>query len=360
MCHMKMNLNEYKNYIAGKRVAVIGLGISNMPLIHFLHKIGVQDIIAYDVNDSEESVAKVNKLKKDGIINEWHLGRYYLKSLPGRADIIFKTPIVRFDTPEILRAEEMGAEVTSEIEVLLKLCPCKVYGVTGSDGKTTTTTILHLLLSSASDGKVWVGGNIGTPLLQYLPEMKEADTVVLELSSFQLMNIKESPDVSIITNITPNHLDVHKSYDEYIQAKKMIFKNKHGATVILNNNNTVTRETACEVHGTVKMFAYDGESTNGAWYKDGIIYYTSGGETVQIMDRGNILLPGKHNVENYLAAVTAAFDTVPVENIRNIAETFGGGSRSEVAIRYSFSDFYRIYDCFCAESSDARSGAVVG
>lgn len=321
----KGQLNEFKSYIKDKRVAVLGLGISNMPLINFLNKIGVAEIIAFDLKNDDETVAKVEKLISDGLIDSYHIGADYLSHLPGAADVVFKTPIVRFDTPELLKAEEAGAWVTSEIEVLMMLCPCKIFGITGSDGKTTTTTIISKLLANSGERKVWVGGNIGTPLLSYLPEMTENDFVVLELSSFQLMNIKVSPEVAVITNITPNHLDVHKSYEEYIEAKANIFKFQHvDDVVILNKENNITAGFIGNVPGLSKAFSYNQSVDCGAWHKNGKIYYTSDNETVEIMDRNTIRLLGKHNVENYLTAISAVFEYVSTDDIKSVASEFAG------------------------------------
>ncbi|MBQ8164779.1 MAG: UDP-N-acetylmuramoyl-L-alanine--D-glutamate ligase [Clostridia bacterium] len=319
------SFDEFKREISKKKVAVLGLGISNMPLINFLNNIGVKNIIAFDIKDDEDTVKKVNDMISRGLVSDYHIGKDYLKYLPGCADVIFKTPIVRFDTPELLEAESRGAVVTSEIEVLMQLCPCKVFGVTGSDGKTTTTTVLSKLLSESGKRKVWVGGNIGTPLLSYLPEMSADDIVVLELSSFQLMNIKVSPDVSIITNISPNHLDVHKSYDEYIDAKANIFRlQDESGTVILNYDNKITKAFSDNVRGSVKFFSYLNRVENGAWYENGKIYYSNGSKCFEIMDRSDIVLLGKHNVENYLAAITAAFEDVSEDDIKRVAGSFTG------------------------------------
>lgn len=325
MMFSKGQLNEFKNFIKDKKVAVLGLGISNMPLIKFLNEIGVSEIIAFDLKNDEETVTKVEKLISDGLINSYHIGYDYLSHLPGSADVVFKTPIVRYDTPELLKAEELGALVTSEVEVLMQLCPCKIFGITGSDGKTTTTTIISKLLANSGERKVWVGGNIGTPLLSFLPEMKSEDLVVLELSSFQLMNIKVSPDVAVITNITPNHLDVHKSYEEYIEAKANIFKFQQiDDYVILNKENSVTAGFIGNVPGKCKTFSYNQSVKHGAWYENGKIYFSDGIKTVEIMDRDTIKLLGKHNVENYLTAISAVFEYVSVDDIKQVASEFAG------------------------------------
>lgn len=321
----KGQFEEFKNFIINRRVAVLGLGISNMPLIKFLNRLGVKDVIAFDLKDDAETVNKVNAMSADGLISEFHIGSDYMSHLPGCADVVFKTPIVRFDTPELLKAEEMGAMVTSEIEVLMQLCPCTIFGITGSDGKTTTTTVISKLLSQSGKRKVWVGGNIGTPLLSFLPEMSSDDIVVLELSSFQLMNIKVSPEVAVITNISPNHLDVHKSYEEYIDAKASIFKFQGASnTVILNNDNDVTYGFKENISGNIKMFSYSARVDAGAWLENGKIYYSDENEIVEVMSRDTIRLLGKHNVENYLAAISAVYEYVTIDDIKSVAAEFAG------------------------------------
>ncbi|MBE7065596.1 MAG: UDP-N-acetylmuramoyl-L-alanine--D-glutamate ligase [Ruminococcaceae bacterium] len=321
----KGEFDKFKNYIQDKTVAVLGLGISNMPLIEFLNKIGVSEIIVFELKDDAETVAKVDKMIDEGLIDAYHIGKDYLSHLPGSSDVVFKTPIVRFDTPELLKAEELGAVVTSEIELLMQLCPCTVVGITGSDGKTTTTTVISKILSESGKRKVWVGGNIGTPLLRFLPEMKSEDIVVLELSSFQLMNIKVSPEISVITNISPNHLDVHKSYEEYIDAKARIFNFQNdGVNVVLNKDNSVTAGFADGLKGDIKMFSYVEKVEKGAWFEKGMIYYSDGKETVEVMSRDTIRLLGRHNVENFLAAICAVFELVSVEDIKNVATEFAG------------------------------------
>jgi len=321
----KGQFEEFKSYIKDKRVAVLGLGISNMPLIRFLSSIGVKNVIAFDLKNDVETVEKVNSMSAEGLISDYHIGPDYMSFLPGCADVIFKTPIVRFDTPELLQAEALGALVTSEIEVLMQLCPCTVFGITGSDGKTTTTTVISKLLAQSGKRKVWVGGNIGTPLLSFLPEMTSEDIVVLELSSFQLMNIKVSPEIAVVTNISPNHLDVHKSYEEYIDAKASIFKfqDKKG-TVIVNKDNNVTADFAEKLSCNVKMFSYKERVAKGAWFEKGMIYYSDGKDAVEIMSRDTIRLLGRHNVENYLAAIAATFEYVSVDDIKSVASEFAG------------------------------------
>ena len=215
---MKSDFNEFKVFIKGKKVGVLGIGVSNIPLINFLLELGAE-VTAFDKKDETQ----LGDIGKDFINKgvKLSLGEDYLSRLKG-FDVIFKTPGMRIDLPELVYAKNEGAHITSEMEEFVKYCPAKIYGITGSDGKTTTTTIVSKLLIEEGF-KTWVGGNIGSPLFSNIEEITTKDRVVLELSSFQLMTMKEKIDKVIVTNITPNHLDMHKGMDEYVDAKKNIF-----------------------------------------------------------------------------------------------------------------------------------------
>lgn len=321
--HFRMT--DIFNNIADKKVCVLGMGISNRPLIKFLYTKGARKIWVLDKSDSEETKAKAEALREEGVNFTSCFGEHYLDVLrTEKFDIVFKTPVVRYDLPELVYAGEQGAVITSEMEVFLNLCPAKIYAVTGSDGKTTTTTLIYKFLEGycrRNGGRAWVGGNIGAPLLPHLDEIKPEDYVIVELSSFQLMHMKAQTDVSVITNISPNHLDVHKSYEEYIDAKKNIFLygNKEHLTV-LNRDNPVTGQMGAEVPGRVRWFSRKQEVTQGVYLK-GTTLCTHAGK---ILDRGDILLPGDHNAENYMAAICAVMDTVPTDIILEVARTFGG------------------------------------
>jgi UDP-N-acetylmuramoylalanine--D-glutamate ligase len=322
-----MGIYDLRNRITGRKVAVLGIGISNFPLIEFLHKMGAEKIVGFDRSDSNELKKKLDELALK-LPFEYHLGENYLSYLTDDFDEIYKTPVLRPDIPELARARERGAYVTSEMEEFLKHCPAKTYAVTGSDGKTTTTTILYLLLSEAFKDKgtrIWLGGNIGKPLLPHLKEIYKEDIVVLELSSFQLHTMTKSPDVSVITNISPNHLDVHKSYEEYIDAKKNIYRyqNEDGIAV-LNSGNDVTLSMMHEVNGKLRSFGFGIGSWDGAYSLNGKLYKKINGEITEIMDTKDVLLPGNHNLENYMAAISAVCDVVSAKDIYNVATSFKG------------------------------------
>lgn len=306
-------LDEFKYNVAGKNITVIGIGISNLPLIKYLVSLGA-NVTACDRRSAEDLGENYTELEKLGV--KFNLGDGYLNNLLG--DMIFKTPGMRYDVPELLKAKENGSIVTSEMEVFFEVCPSHIIAVTGSDGKTTTTTLIHKMMTDAGY-KTWLGGNIGNPLLTDTEKMKENDWVILELSSFQLHTMRKSPEIAVITNISQNHLDMHKDYKEYIDAKKniMLYQNE-GDTLIVNADNQVTADIGKSASGAVKYFSRNGMADV---YLDGNIIKRG---IVEILNIKDIKIPGMHNVENYMAAIAAVSGLVSKDVIVNVAKTFGG------------------------------------
>ncbi|MFW2491212.1 UDP-N-acetylmuramoyl-L-alanine--D-glutamate ligase [Clostridium chromiireducens] len=313
---MKRDFKDFKKFIVGKEVGVVGIGVSNIPLINFLLTLGAS-VTAFDKKNEEELGEVADEFNNKGVKLE--LGESYLDKLSG-FDVIFKTPSMRIDSESLVKAKNEGAYITSEMEEFVRYTKGKVYGITGSDGKTTTTTIISKLLQEQGY-KTWVGGNIGTPLFSQIENINDGDRVVLELSSFQLMTMTQEIDVAICTNLTPNHLDMHKDMQEYIDAKKNIFlfQSSEGL-LIVNRENEITHEFVKEARGTVKEFSSKREILDGAHYKDGMLYV----EGKEICEKDDILIKGMHNVENYLAAFIATKDDVSVETMKKVAEAFTG------------------------------------
>lgn len=307
---------EFKNFINGKKVAVVGIGVSNIPLINFLVKLGA-NVTGFDIK-SEEALGDIAvDFKKKGV--KLQLGEGYLDNLTGY-EVVFKTPSMRIDCDALVRAKQEGAYITSEMEEFVRYCKGKIYAITGSDGKTTTTTIVSKLLE-AEGYKTWVGGNIGTPLFSNIEEIEENHMVVLELSSFQLMTMNLPVDVAIVTNLAPNHLDMHKDMQEYIDSKKNIFLYQDSNNVlVLNRENDITYGFEKEAKAKVREFSSMRVLENGAYFNDGILYL----EGNEVCKKEDIVIKGMHNVENYLAAFIATKDDVKIETMKNVAETFGG------------------------------------
>lgn len=313
---MKKDFSEFKQFIKDKKVAVVGIGVSNIPLINFLLELGAK-VTAFDKKTKEQLGDVAENFDNKGVKLE--LGEGYLAKLTG-FEVVFKTPSMRIDSEALVRAKSEGAYITSEMEEFVKYTKGKIFAVTGSDGKTTTTTIISKLLE-AQGYKTWVGGNIGTPLFAQIEEIKDEDKVVLELSSFQLMTMKEEINVAVCTNLSPNHLDMHKDMQEYIDAKKNIFLYQDVDDVlIVNRENDITYGFEKEAKGKVEEFSSKRVIENGAYYKDGVLYV----EGKEVCRKGNIVIKGMHNVENYLAAFLATKDDVSIENMKKVAETFSG------------------------------------
>ena len=323
-------LHDFNSYLIESNVAVIGIGVSNTPLIKYLVDIGAK-VTVFD-NRTEDSLGKdiVEHLRELKV--ELYLGSEYLTGLIG-FDIIFRAPSVRPDLPEILRELQRGAILTSEIEMVLELCPGTVIGVTGSDGKTTTTTLIYELLKSQGYN-CYLGGNIGIPLFTKLSEISEQDFVVLELSSFQLMTSTTSPDIAVITNITPNHLDVHKSYEEYIESKKNIFKNQDkNGILVLNYDDEITKELEKEAKGAVKFFSINEKISNGVILENNIIKLCENRVRKHVLNVKNTVLKGKHNYANIATALSAVGHLVSIENAVETIENFKGVSHRLELVR---------------------------
>ena len=304
--------DQYFNALRGKKIAVLGLGVSNRPLVQLLLEYGC-DVTGCDRVTREKLDEPVLALERAGC--HLRLGEDYLAGL--QADVVFRTPGMHPGNPAICRLREQGAEITSEMDVFFRVAPCHLIAVTGSDGKTTTTTLIAEMLKAA--GKtVWLGGNIGTPLLPLCRRMQAEDYAVVELSSFQLMDMTRSPQRAVVTNLAPNHLDVHKDMEEYVQAKKNIFLfQKPGDLLVLNADNAIT--AGFSGAGEARFFSRKA-ATNCVW-QEGDWIVRRGQRVLNVQD---ILLPGVHNIENYMAAMAAVEGLVSDECICSVAKNFGG------------------------------------
>jgi len=320
---MERTFSEYVDSLRGKRVAVVGAGISNTPLIEALLAAGI-DTTVCDKRTRDELGEPAGVFERRGA--KLCLGERYLDALTDdlQADVIFRTPGMMPSNPALLTAAERGAVLTSEMEVFFEVCPCKVIGVTGSDGKTTTTSIIAEILKN--EGRtVHVGGNIGTPLLTKADKMSADDIAVLELSSFQLITMSKSPDVAVVTNLSPNHLDIHKDMEEYTEAKRNIFMyQSQTARAVFNLDNEYTRMYADSAPGQVLFFSRREHVRNGVFLDGGIIYEATDGKAEAVMQAGEILLPGIHNVENYMAAFAAVRGLAGRDAMIQTANTFRG------------------------------------
>lgn len=328
MDYKNEKLEEFCNYIKDKKVAIIGLGVSNIPLLTYLHSLGAK-ITVFD----KREIDNIDKNALDIITEkgiQFSFGANNLSKLEG-FDVIFRSPSCRPDLPEIIKELNRGAILTSEIEMLIELCPGKVIGITGSDGKTTTTSLIYEIVKK-SGYNCYLGGNIGIPLFSKIGEMKPDDVVVLELSSFQLMNMKTSPQISVVTNVTPNHLDIHKSYEEYIDAKKNIFKYQdENGILVLNYDNEITRDYAKDAPGNVIFFSKNEKLNDGIILDNGIIKICNDKVRKHILNTADIILRGEHNYENACAAIAATMTLADTQTqVEAISEFKGVEHRLEL------------------------------
>ena len=317
------NLEEFEKYARGKKVAIIGIGVSNLPLLEYFYDLNARVTIFDSKESNQISVEAMQKIEKYGF--EFIGGKDSLSRLKG-FDIIFRSPSCMPDRPELVEAVENGAVLTSEIEMVLKLAPCKVIGVTGTEGKTTTTTLINEIVKK-SGRKTYLGGNMGKPIFTKIRNIKPENIIILELSSFQLSDMDISPDISVVTNIYPDHLNVHKSYEEYREAKKNIFKHQsENGIVVLNYDNEFTREFAKEANGKVIFFSSKEKLDDGFIYDkaDGTIKYCKDGVRRHIMKKEDIKLRGIHNYENICAALAATSSIVDVDTQVKAIEEFTG------------------------------------
>lgn len=346
-----MLLRDYLASLRGRAVTVVGAGVSNRPLIGLLAEAGV-DLTVRDRADSAALGDFYTRYAGAGVT--FCLGERYLDGL--EADVIFRTPGLHPGHPALREAVQKGAVLTSEMEVFLSLCPCPVFAVTGSDGKTTTSSILAALLRNAGY-KVWLGGNIGRPLLAEVDGIQPGDAAVLELSSFQLHSMDCSPQVAVVTNISPNHLDVHPSYQDYIDAKKQIFRRqKPGARLVLNRDNDITAGFAAEARGPVYWFSRARTVERGVFLRDdGMICLASEGAAEEILPAGALRIPGAHNIENMMAAFAAAAGYVSPAVMADTARRFTGVAHRLETVRVHRGVTY-INDSIASSPNRAMAG----
>ena len=333
---MNTSVSHFFESVKGKTVAFIGIGTSNLPLIQLFAQKGAK-VMALDKKDEAS-------LGENGVLAKQYgatlvTGDSYLDNID--ADIVFRSPGTPFYRPELVAVRDSGRVLTSEMEVFFDLCPCQVIAVTGSDGKTTTTTIISEFLK-ASGKTVHLGGNIGKPLLPEIETVQPDDWAVVELSSFQLISMRKSPDIAVVTNLSPNHLDIHKDMQEYVDAKKNIVLHQNAfSKAVVNLDNEIANSFSESVRGDLAKFSVKEKVKNGAYLDGTTICYNDHGTVTEIMDIADIKIPGMHNVENYLAAISAVWGIVDAATIKKVAMEFGGVEhRAEFVREYKGVRYY--------------------
>ncbi len=314
------NFRDFLSFCKNKSFSLIGIGVSNAPLVPFLLECGAGKVVVRDLKKKPGDPAIIEAEERGAAVM---LGETYLRDL--NEDVIIRSPGVRPDLKEFSEAVGRGSRLTCETELFLEYCPSRRIAVTGSDGKTTTTTLIAKILEAANK-RVVLGGNIGKALLPRLREMGgEDEFAVMELSSFQLMNCRFSPDVAVVTNLAENHLDWHRGMEEYLDAKKNVLRHQTPSGVaVLGWDNAITKTLSC--NGIRRYFSLEGDSFpgDGVFCEDGVISVKTDGHVTPVLRREEILLPGDHNVWNYMAAIAATQDFVTPAAVRSVASTFGG------------------------------------
>ncbi len=339
---MNERMERYFEALRGKRVAVLGLGVSNRPLARLLLAHGAQ-VLGCDMAERAQLEPEVLELERRGMALK--LGPDYLRDI--EADVAFRTPGLHPDRPELQALRRAGTVMTSEMEAFFEVCPCPILSVTGSDGKTTTTTLIAEILRKA--GKtVWVGGNIGAPLLPQAGDMAPGHVAVVELSSFQLLDMRRSAHVAVVTNLAPNHLDVHRDMAEYVAAKEnAYFHQGPGDTAVFNADNAITHSFCPKAPGRVLEFSRKTRPAQGV-FLEGDVVYRAGPTPAPILRRQEIVLPGLHNVENYMAAICAVEGLASDDDIRAVAGSFTGVEHRIELVRVK--DGVRFYNDSIASS----------
>ena len=346
------------------RCDVLGLGVSNLPLVDMLASVGAI-ITVYDKKSRDELGEAALRLEGLGV--SLHLGEFPPKALDG--DVIFRSPGIRPDIPAIADALARGALLTSEMELFIRLTKANLIGITGSDGKTTTTTLTHLFLQKQlqrlGKAECFVGGNIGTPLLSKYKNMTSEDFAVLELSSFQLMTLRTPLSRCAITNLSPNHLNWHTDMQEYISAKRNIFGEE--SMLVLNAENAITADIARERLKNMILFSsvkdsYAGivpsgaENTRALFIRNGAVICSDGMSECEMLRVSDIKLPGLHNVENYMTAIALTYGLVDTDIYSEVARSFGGvAHRLEWIAKIDGVDYYNS----SIDSSPTRTSAAL-
>ncbi|MBE6897366.1 MAG: UDP-N-acetylmuramoyl-L-alanine--D-glutamate ligase, partial [Ruminococcaceae bacterium] len=308
---LTMNYTEYFSSLRGKNITVVGFGVSNRPFVSMLTENGA-NVTVRDKNEISDDVR--SEFKDVNFIT----GESYLKNMTD--EFIFKTPGMRRDIPEFLEAEKNGSKVTSEMQLFFELCPCRIIAVTGSEGKTTTTTLIFNILKEQGH-TVFLGGNIGTPLLPRISQMKPEDIVIAELSSFQLFDMSVSADTAVITNIVEEHLNWHTSMAEYIEAKKTVFCHQtENGRLILNADYETTRSLASDAKGKTEFFSRKTSVESGTFLNEnGFIVHKDETGSIMLLHKDQIKIPGDHNVENFMAAICATWGLADIATYRKVA-----------------------------------------
>lgn len=318
MIRPHIDINDFFEDIKGRRVAFCGIGVSNAPLAEMFLRRGFEVTVCDRRPEATEQIRRLGELGA-----KLRLGEGYMDVL--EADIVFRTPAMSWNHPELVRLREQGAVITGELELFFSVCPAPIIAVTGTSGKTTVSTMIARILEAAGK-KVWLGGGIGCAMMPKVGNIRPEDVVVCELSSFHLIGMRSSPEIALITNVTPNHLETHRDMGEYTQAMENIFLHQSAfGRAVFNADCPVSGTFIGRHRGEALTFSRRGRPEQGAYADEaGEIYFCRGGEQRRIMNVRDIRVPGAHNVENYLAAICVTEGLAGDEAVLSTAHLFGG------------------------------------
>ena len=328
----------------GQRVLILGAARQGLALARFLSRCGA--VVTLSDQKPPEQMSAIQQALGDAPQVSLALGGHPL-SLLDTADVLCLSGGIPLSLPIVFEAQRRGIPISNDSQIFMEVVPCRVIGITGSAGKTTTTTLVGRMAEAAVDAphKAWVGGNIGLPLIDYLDQIDAGDTVILELSSFQLEQMTFSPQVAAILNITPNHLDRHGTMQVYIAAKTRILAYQtEFDTAVLGYDDPAAWGLAGQVHGKLISFGFDQpqKGKTGTFCQSGHLYLQDGATVTELMDQADILLRGQHNLLNVLAACAIACAAgFPVEAMRKGVIGFKGvPHRLEFVRQYGGADWY--------------------
>jgi UDP-N-acetylmuramoylalanine--D-glutamate ligase len=288
------------------RVGVLGLGREGIDTLRFLRAAGIESVGLDSKPATEWPAGALRQLKQ--LAAELRLGRNYLAGI-GELDIVFRSPGVPLDLPEIKKARRRGVVFSSLMQIFFELCPAQIIGVTGTKGKSTTVSLIHHLLKGRLPGKIYLGGNIGAPPLKLLSRLTKRDWVVLELSSFQLEDLAVSPTIAVMLDVSPEHLDRHKQSQRYLAAKTNIFAHQRKSDwLVASADHPVTRAALRKARGRTFTYSTGKVLSKGLYLVDGEVIYRhlKTGRRSVLLRKEQIPLLGHHNLENALAAIATA------------------------------------------------------
>jgi len=288
------------------RIAVLGLSREGLDLLRFLNTLKIKPVGLDGRSAKDFSKAELKEITKR--TSGLYLGNEHLDHFR-EFDLVFRSPGVSLVLPEIKQAKKRGVIFSSLTSLFFNLCPAKIVGITGTKGKSTTASLIYQLVKGNNAGRVYFGGNIGVPPLKWLPKLQKSDTVILELSSFQLEDLDKSPHIAVLLNIVPEHLDRHVTFKKYVDAKSNIFLHQAKNDFLISSDDyALTRKLSRKAPGKNYKYSIKKILARGVYLRgnDIVSRNIKTGKRDLIMVKSEIPLLGEHNLQNLMAAISAA------------------------------------------------------